>query len=52
MEIIDYLNIARRRLGILIGVPLIAGLLVGGTAGVAFLLHYVTGVSFGKLFLW
>ncbi len=30
MEIIDYLNIARRRLGILIGVPLIAGLLVGG----------------------
>ena len=29
-----------------------AGLLVGGTAGVAFLLHYVTGVSFGKLFLW
>lgn len=27
-----------------------AGLLVGGTAGVAFLLHYVTDVSFGKLF--
>ncbi len=27
-----------------------AGLLVGGTAGIAFLLHYVTGVSFGKLF--
>ena len=27
-----------------------AGLLVGGTAGVAFLLHYVTGISFGKLF--
>ena len=27
-----------------------AGLLVGGTAGIAFLVHYVTGVSFGKLF--
>lgn len=27
-----------------------AGLLTGGTAGLAFLLHYVTGVSFGKLF--
>lgn len=27
-----------------------AGLLIGSTAGVAFLLHYVTGVSFGKLF--
>lgn len=27
-----------------------AGLLVGGTAGIAFLLHYVTDVSFGKLF--
>ena len=27
-----------------------AGLLVGGTAGAAFLLHYVTGISFGKLF--
>ena len=27
-----------------------AGLLTGGTAGVAFLLHYATGVSFGKLF--
>lgn len=27
-----------------------AGLLSGGTAGVAFLLHYVTDVSFGKLF--
>lgn len=27
-----------------------AGLLVGGTAGIAFLLHYVTGMSFGKLF--
>ena len=27
-----------------------AGLLVGGTAGIAFLAHYVTGVSFGKLF--
>ena len=27
-----------------------AGLLVGGTAGVAFLVHYVTGISFGKLF--
>jgi uncharacterized membrane-anchored protein YitT (DUF2179 family) len=27
-----------------------AGLLVGGTAGVAFLLHYVTDISFGKLF--
>jgi uncharacterized membrane-anchored protein YitT (DUF2179 family) len=27
-----------------------AGLLTGGTAGVAFLLHYVTGWSFGKLF--
>jgi hypothetical protein len=27
-----------------------AGLLTGGTAGVAFILHYATGVSFGKLF--
>ena len=27
-----------------------AGLLTGGTAGVAFLLHYATGVSLGKLF--
>ena len=27
-----------------------AGLLVGGTAGIAFLAHYVTGISFGKLF--
>lgn len=27
-----------------------AGLLVGGTAGIAFLLHYVTDISFGKLF--
>lgn len=26
------------------------GLLTGGTAGAAFLLHYATGVSFGKLF--
>lgn len=27
-----------------------AGLLTGGTAGLAFLLHYGTGVGFGKLF--
>jgi uncharacterized membrane-anchored protein YitT (DUF2179 family) len=27
-----------------------AGLLTGGTAGVAFVLHYATGMSFGKLF--
>jgi uncharacterized membrane-anchored protein YitT (DUF2179 family) len=27
-----------------------AGLLTGGTAGVAFVLHYWTGMSFGKLF--
>lgn len=27
-----------------------AGLLTGGTAGVAFVLHYATGVSLGKLF--
>lgn len=27
-----------------------AGLLTGSTAGVAFLLHYLTGISFGKLF--
>ena len=27
-----------------------AGLLTGGTAGLAFLLHYATGISFGKLF--
>lgn len=27
-----------------------AGLLTGGTAGMAFVLHYATGVSFGKLF--
>ena len=27
-----------------------AGLLTGGTAGVAFLLHYATGIGFGKIF--
>jgi uncharacterized membrane-anchored protein YitT (DUF2179 family) len=27
-----------------------AGLLTGGTAGLAFLLHYATGIGFGKLF--
>ena len=27
-----------------------AGLLTGGTAGLAFLLHYATGLGFGKLF--
>jgi uncharacterized membrane-anchored protein YitT (DUF2179 family) len=27
-----------------------AGLLTGGTAGAAFVLHYATGISFGKLF--
>ncbi|GAA6121668.1 YitT family protein [Acidovorax sp. FG27] len=27
-----------------------AGLLIGSTAGVAFLLHYLTDISFGKLF--
>jgi uncharacterized membrane-anchored protein YitT (DUF2179 family) len=27
-----------------------AGLLTGGTAGLAFLLHYASGISFGKLF--
>ena len=27
-----------------------AGLLTGGTAGLAFLLHYATGISFGNLF--
>src|SRR5450631_2546574 len=27
-----------------------AGLLTGGTTGLAFLIHYATGVSFGKLF--
>jgi len=27
-----------------------AGLLTGGTAGLAFLLHYATGITFGKLF--
>lgn len=27
-----------------------AGLLTGGTAGLAFLLHYATGISFGKIF--
>lgn len=27
-----------------------AGLLTGGTAGVAFVLHYATGVGFGKVF--
>lgn len=28
-----------------------AGLLTGGTAGLAFLLHYATGIGFGKIFL-
>ena len=27
-----------------------AGLLTGGTAGLAFLLHYATGIGFGKTF--
>jgi uncharacterized membrane-anchored protein YitT (DUF2179 family) len=27
-----------------------AGLITGGTAGVAFVLHHLTGISFGKLF--
>jgi len=27
-----------------------AGLLTGGTAGLAFLLHYATGIGFGKIF--
>ena len=27
-----------------------AGLMTGGTAGIAFLLHYATGISLGKLF--
>ncbi|HAU57182.1 MAG TPA: hypothetical protein DCW87_06180, partial [Comamonadaceae bacterium] len=27
-----------------------AGLLTGGTAGLAFLLHYSTGIGFGKIF--
>ncbi|MDD0815924.1 YitT family protein [Curvibacter sp. HBC28] len=27
-----------------------SGLLIGGTAGIGFLLHYLTGISFGKLF--
>jgi uncharacterized membrane-anchored protein YitT (DUF2179 family) len=35
-----------------LGVALLgkAGLITGGTVGIAFLLHYLTGVSFGKLF--
>ena len=35
-----------------IGVTLFgeAGLLTGGTAGLAFLLHYATGIGFGKIF--
>lgn len=35
-----------------LGVALLgkAGLITGGTVGIAFLLHYMTGISFGKLF--
>ncbi|HJV75502.1 MAG TPA: YitT family protein [Noviherbaspirillum sp.] len=35
-----------------LGVALLgkAGLITGGTVGIAFLLHYVSGISFGKLF--
>lgn len=35
-----------------LGVALLgkAGLITGGTAGIAFLLHYLTGIGFGKLF--
>jgi uncharacterized membrane-anchored protein YitT (DUF2179 family) len=35
-----------------LGVALLgkAGLITGGTVGIAFLLHYITGISFGKLF--
>jgi uncharacterized membrane-anchored protein YitT (DUF2179 family) len=35
-----------------LGVALLgkAGLITGGTVGIAFLLHYLTGISFGKLF--
>ncbi|HJW23625.1 MAG TPA: YitT family protein [Rhodocyclaceae bacterium] len=36
-----------------LGVALLGkgGLITGGTVGLAFLLHYLTGISFGKLFL-
>lgn len=35
-----------------LGVALLgkASLITGGTVGIAFLLHYITGISFGKLF--
>lgn len=48
----DALAIASGTLLISMGVALFttAGLLTGGTAGIAFLLHYGTGISFGALF--
>lgn len=48
----DALAIASGTLLISMGVALFttAGLLTGGTAGIAFLLHYGTGASFGTLF--
>ncbi|WP_234192295.1 YitT family protein [Pseudacidovorax sp. NFM-22] len=48
----DALAVASGTLLISMGVALFttAGLLTGGTAGIAFLLHYGTGASFGTLF--
>ncbi|RYF63428.1 MAG: YitT family protein [Comamonadaceae bacterium] len=48
----DALAIASGALLISLGVALLrtAGLLTGGTAGLAFLAHYATGIGFGGLF--
>ena len=48
----DALAIVTGTLFVSLGIALFnqAGLLTGGTAGLAFLLHYVTGISFGGIF--
>jgi len=48
----DALAVASGTLLISVGVAFFtsAGLLTGGTAGLAFLLHYATGIGFGPLF--
>ncbi|MFZ6725157.1 YitT family protein [Undibacterium sp. MH2W] len=48
----DALAIVTGTLFVSLGIALFnqAGLLTGGTAGLAFLLHYITGISFGGIF--
>jgi uncharacterized membrane-anchored protein YitT (DUF2179 family) len=50
----DVLAILTGTLFVSLGIALFnqAGLLTGGTAGLAFLIHYRTGLSFGTSFFW